>query len=102
MKMTDGWIEKQLELCARATVGPYKVWRNRAGRTWLNGEGGRPIALFTDDSTIGRHQDLAGIGSVECAANAEMFREMATSHPPLLRELQRLRALLENSILEVD
>lgn len=101
MKLSNAWIEKQLELCAKATAGPYKVWRNSAGRTWLNGEGGRPIVLFTDDSLIGHNQEAAGIDSVECAANAEMFHEMATSYPLLLRELQRLRALLESNILGI-
>lgn len=89
-------------MCAKMTAGPYKIWRNCMGQTWLNGIGGKPIALFTDDVLAKVHEELAGIGSAECAANAQMIREMATSYPLLLHELQRLRALLENSILEVD
>lgn len=101
MERSDAWIEEQLALCAKTAAGPYKVWRNSAGRTWLNGEGGRPIALFTDDSLIGRNQEAAGIGSVECATNAQIFREMATNYPLVLREVQRLRALLESNILGI-
>jgi hypothetical protein len=100
--MTDADLERMLEYCERATVGPWWVVGHelREGAEWVAPIRGQQayLGLVNCPPSTG-----SGLGTValivddelnEVAVNGEFISRARTDLPAVIRELQRARALL--------
>lgn len=83
--LSNEWIDKQLVLCKKATKGPWHV-----------GERGGPTGPFHSLVTPAGRMIAA---MIDATPDAHFIAAVYKGYPLVLKEVQRLRALLESSIL---